>query len=41
MRSVIRVIEQLNRTGLLEGNPKFADFFREKILEIPAAKEIY
>lgn len=41
MRSVIRVIEQLHRTSEIEGNAKFADFFREKILDIPAAKDIF
>lgn len=41
MRSVIRVIEQLNRSSIIEGNAKFADFFREKINEIPAAKDIF
>lgn len=41
MRSVIRVIEQLNRSSVIEGNAKFADFFREKINENQAAKDIF
>lgn len=41
MRSIIRVVEQLHRTNEIEGNVKFADFFREKIMEIPAAKDIF
>ena len=41
MRSIIRVVEQLHRTPEIEGVTKFADFFKEKILEIPAAKEIF
>lgn len=41
MRSIIRVIEQLHRTPEIEGVTKFADFFKEKILDIPAAKDIF
>jgi hypothetical protein len=31
MRSIIRVIEQLNRAQEIEGNTRFSDFFKEKI----------
>ena len=31
MRSIIRVVEQLNRTSEIEGNAKFFEFFKEKI----------
>jgi len=41
MRSIIRVIEQLHRTPEIEGNIKFADFFREKIMETSSAKNIF
>lgn len=41
MRSVIRVVELLHRTSEIEGNAKFADFFREKITDIPASKDIF
>ncbi|TNV72944.1 hypothetical protein FGO68_gene9894 [Halteria grandinella] len=41
MRSIIRVVEQLHRTPEIEGVTKFADFFKEKILDIPAAKDIF
>ncbi len=41
MRSVIRVIEQLYRTPEIEGNAKFNDFYKEKILDKPAAKEMF
>lgn len=41
MRSIIRVVEQLHRTAEIEGNTKFADFFREKIVDNPAAREMF
>jgi cullin-associated NEDD8-dissociated protein 1 len=41
MRSIIRVVEQLHRTPEIEGNAKFADFFREKIMDNPAAREMF
>jgi len=41
MRSLIRVVEQLHRTSEIEGNTKFADFFREKIMDSPPARDIF
>ena len=41
MRSIIRVVEQLNRTNEIEGNAKFFEFFKEKIQDNPNAREIF
>jgi hypothetical protein len=41
MRSIIRVVEQLHRTIEIEGNTKFSDFFREKIMDHPAARDMF
>lgn len=41
MRSIIRVVELLHRTTEIEGNAKFADFFKEKIVDIPVSKAIF
>jgi hypothetical protein len=41
MRSIIRVVEQLYRTSEIEGNARFADFFKEKIQDNPVAREMF
>ena len=41
MRSVIRVVEQIHRTSEIEGNAKFAEFFREKITDNAVAREMF
>ncbi len=41
MRSVIRVIEYLSRTSEIEGNTRFAEFFKEKIQDNSAARELF
>jgi cullin-associated NEDD8-dissociated protein 1 len=41
MRSIIRVVEQLHRTPEIEGVVKFSEFFKEKIQDIHASKEIF
>ena len=41
MRSVIRVIEHLSRTSEIEGNTRFADFFKEKIQDNAQARELF
>ena len=41
MRAVIRVVELLQRTSEVEGNQRFADFFKSQVLENPTAKDMY
>lgn len=41
MRAILRVVEQLSRASEVEGNARFADFFKSQILENPNAKEMY
>lgn len=41
MRSIIRVIEQLSRAQDIEGNTKFQDFLRERIMDSPPARDMF
>ena len=41
MRSVIRVIEQLSRTQEIDGNTRFAEFFKQQIQDSNQAREIF
>lgn len=41
MRSILRVVEQLSRAHEVEGNNRFADFFKTQVLENATAKDIY
>ena len=41
MRSILRVVEQLQRTQEVEGNTRFNEFFKTQVLENPNAKELY
>jgi hypothetical protein len=41
MRSILRVVEQLQRTHEVEGNTRFSEFFKVQVLENPHAKDMY